>query len=238
MASIVSYLNGISAFIAVSMAFTFGAMFIIKYIRTKKRLMPYAAVLGITLGFFHMGTVVSFISLIITGSNIDFILGGYLGMTCVPIAILNAMYLGFTLFKPELVKKVLIIFGITVVVYFIAIFGFPDLMFGGTIPPEIILGETELADFSIRNVALYLVIFYILCVIVILGGGFYKLQKRIEGEEAKKAHWMFIAYMLFAIGAILDVTVPMAIVVVARAIMITSYYYLYKGFMGGLSRHE
>ncbi len=231
MTSILSYLNGISAIVAVSMAYLFGTLFIIKYLRQRKKLMPYTAIIGFSLGSFHMGTIVSFISLLVTGLNIDFVLGGYLGMSSVPIGIIDTMYLGFTIFKPELKTKVLILFIMTAIVYYIAIIFIPSDVFSGTIPPQIIPGENELVDFAVRGIVLYLIIFYIASVILIVVVGFYKLSKRITGEEQKKARWISIAFILYAISAILDVTAPVVIIVIPRAIMILSYYYLYKGFM-------
>ena len=150
-------------------------------------------------------------------------------MSAVPVGIICAMYIGFSLFKPEYTKKVLIIFLITGIVYYFAIFLYPDEMFGGSIP-VINPGEIELADFSIKSVALYLVIFYISCVIVILGGGFYHLSKRITGDDQKRVFKLFLAFILYAIAAIMDVLFPLTFIAIARFVMIVSYYFLYQGF--------
>ncbi len=229
MASILSYLNGISSLIALTMAYLLAFSFIIKYMRQKQNLLLSTAILCFSLGSFNLGTVISFFSLLITGNNIDFILAGYLGMTCVPIAILNAMNLGFSIFKPESRKRVLIFFSITAIVYYIPIFFLPGQMFGGEIPPEIIPGETELADFAIKSIVLYLTVFYVICVIVILGGGFLKLVRQLTGKERKKAWWLLNTFVLFAIAATLDVWIPTIIIVLPRVLMIISYYSLYRG---------
>ncbi len=176
-----------------------------------------------SVGILYLGSVASFFSLLITDSPLPIILHGYLAYTLVPFATLNALYLGFEIFAPEYTKKLLIIYGITCVVFLIAWFGFPTDMIGGTIVEGI-------PDISLKSIALYLVIFYILTALIVIGGGFFKLRKRVEGADKRKITLLAWAFVLFSIGGILDTAIPFQVVVIARVVMWISLWMMFKGF--------
>lgn len=220
-----TYVNGISALVIVVIANVIGVSFVRRYIQERKALQPYVALMGFTIAWFHMGVVVSFLALVFTGQNIDPMLAGILAYFIVPVAIIDVMYLGFTLFSPDYTKRVLLIYGLTAVVFYVAFFGFPEAMIGGEIPYE-----GAVVDTSLNSLVLGLVIFYIFSVLLILGWGFYRLSLRIEGPEQKKAKTLAWGFLLFAIGAIIETAIPTVAIVVARVIMAVGYYFLYRGF--------
>ena len=98
-------------------------------------------------------------------------------------------------------------------------------MIGGEIPYE-----GAVVDASLKSILLILTIFYIFSVLLVLGGGFYKLSKRIEGTESRKAFLVFVGFVLFTVAGIVETVASNAIYVLARALMATSYVFLYRGF--------
>lgn len=219
-------INGVSSLAILCFGCTIGAYFLVKYVKTRKHLLPYVSLVGFCLGAFYSGGSASFLATLITGKGVPILVAGLLSYSLVPLAILLGMYLGFTIFQPEHTKKVVVVFAATAIVYYIALFGFPTQMISGTEPTF----DDPMTDTGLRSVVLYLSIFYILSVIVILGGGFYRLTKRIEGEERVKARYLTWAWLLFSLAQIIEITILSSLVVIPRVITLVSLFFIYKGF--------
>ncbi|GAB4317398.1 MAG: hypothetical protein Kow0069_20130 [Promethearchaeota archaeon] len=223
-----TYMNGLSALAVMAFGYSTGVVFLAKYFREgrKKRLRPYVALTGFTGGSFYLGPVASFFHVLATGENLDFITYGFLSYAHVPLAIVNAMYLGFELFHPAVRNRVVALFAASAIPYWIALLGFPEAMVA---PEDVRPGE--LVDVQLQSVVLVLVTFYVLSTLFVLGGGFNHLRKRLpEGVERKKAGHLALGWVLFAAGAILDTVIATQFVVVARVVMAAGFYNISAGF--------
>lgn len=221
-----SYMNGLSALTIMVLATAFGVIFLYRYAKTKKDLLPYVAMVELSFSFLYLGPVVEFFSLLFTGTNISPGLYIILCYTIAPIGIVNWMYLGFSIFKEEWKKKVSWGFGVTIVPYYIALFGFTEAMY--EVDPGWMPGV--MLDVGLRSVAMILTVVYILAVIVVLGGGFYGLQKKLDpSPERKRARLFMTGWFLFGVGGIIDATIPTTFIVLGRVLMVACLIAIYKG---------
>ncbi|HMF32511.1 MAG TPA: hypothetical protein VKK79_13900 [Candidatus Lokiarchaeia archaeon] len=242
--------NGISACVVMFIGGSMGVQFLVRYFREKKGLMPFASFTGFTLVGLYLGPFATFWSLMFTGSNISFILYGQLSYAITPIAIMNAMWLGFTIFSPDKRKLALYIYLATAVPYYILLFGFPVFMFVqntscGSVSSEDCLsalnGTGQMADISLTSGLLALNAFYILSVILILTWGFYNLRQKISGEEQKRVTFLMLGFLFFGIAAMMENTLGAfgdIAKIVARVVMATCAVLNYMGFSYKLSRKE
>ncbi|MEX2717067.1 MAG: hypothetical protein Q6370_012260 [Candidatus Sigynarchaeota archaeon] len=224
--NIFSWLNGLSAVVVLAFGNVVGITLLIKYWRERKKLLPFAALMQLSVAYFFLGPAVTFFSLLLTSSNISPVAYGFLSYSHMPLSILNAMYLGYEIFNPKQRNKALLVFGLTGIVYYIALIGWPQHMFVGTPGAD----PMEMLDISLRSVILVCAMFYIVCVIFVLGGGFYFLRKKIEGIDRKRASNLSLSFLLFAFAAILDTVITSQLIMLARVIMALSVIYLYRGF--------
>ncbi|GAB4314491.1 MAG: hypothetical protein Kow0069_15970 [Promethearchaeota archaeon] len=222
-----TYLNGVTATATLSVGVLMGVTALAKYFRTnrEKKLLPVLSVLGFSFGSLYLGGTSTFFHLVATGENLSAVATGTLAYASAPIGIMAALYLGFSVFNPERLKAVMGIYAATTVVYYVAMFGFPEQNIGGEVPYE-----GAVMDASLESVLLALTLFYIASNLVFLGGGFYKLSKRIEGAERTKALLVFYGVLLFTVGGVIESVASSAIYVVARLLMATSYVLIYRGF--------
>ncbi len=223
---IFSWLNGISAVVVLVFGNVVGSSILLKYRRERKKLLPFAAIMQYSVAYFFLGPTVTFFTLLIASSNISPVTYGLLSYSHMPLAILNAMYLGYEIFNPKQRNKALLLFGITGIVYYVALIGWPQFMFVGTPGAD----PMEMLDISLKSVVLVCAMFYIVCVIFVLAGGFYFLRKKIEGIDRQRATNLAISFLCFAFAAILDTTITSQFMVLARIIMALSVIYLYRGF--------
>jgi hypothetical protein len=220
------FLNGISAMIVFIIGVLYGVKFLLYYLKLKKKFMPLVIILGLGVGCFYLGPTTSFLSLLISDSNIDGYLYAKLSYTHAPILILVAMYLGFDVFNPKLRNKVVSIFIVLAVVFWVVFLGFPELSV--KIAPDI---PGEIRDISFNGLALVLIATYLLSVLIILGGNFLKLSKKIKGEEQRKAKSLGYGWIMFTISGILDTIMTPELIVIARILMIVAAYLVFSGFM-------
>ena len=130
--TIITYASGISAMMVVCVGFLITIVSLIKYTKERKPMLPILAIIGICFGMFYLDITLSFITIMITGENqIPVLVSGWIAFGTGPIAMFCIMWITFEIFKPELKKKVLIIIGLSGIIYWILLFGFPDLMIGG-----------------------------------------------------------------------------------------------------------
>ncbi len=220
-----TYLNGISACAVAIVAGYMGVSFLLKYHREHKNLMPYVSILGFSFVGLYLGPLVTFWSLVFTGQNIDTLLYGQLSYVTAPIAILNGMWLGFSIFNPEKRKIAMYVFSIAAIVFYIALFGFPGDMMVSDAP-----AEGQMLDISLKSVVLVLLLFDIISVVLILDRGFYKLSRQITGVDRKRAINLFWGFIFFAIAGSLETVIATDFVVIARIIMMLFIVFVYMGF--------
>ncbi len=219
-----SFLNGISSFAINILGISFSIIFFHRFLIERKRLMPYVIILGFSVASLYSGPMVNFFSLLVSGQDLTVVQVGLLSHGFMPIAIINAMALGFEVFNPERKKLALGVYGLSSIPYYIAVIWWPELMFVGT--PM----AGEIADVSLKSVALACAIFYIASVLIILVMGFLYLAKRIEGDNRKRAYYGALTFLFFGIGAILDTVLSTSFIYFARVVTALSIICAFKAF--------
>jgi hypothetical protein len=121
-------------------------------------------------------------------------------------------------------KKVLLIYGASVIVFYVFMIGFPNDSLGGQL-------FMSLPDTTLKGVPMVLAVVYILSTFFVLGLGFYKLAKRIhEPQKQKKLMYLFWGFVVFGLGSAMEILIPTYVIFIARILEIVSSYLLYKGF--------
>ncbi len=219
-------MNSFGGFAVVTIAYAIGIVALVKYFKTKKSLLPYIALMAFTCGTFSIGSIIIFFMTIVTGS-VDYLIPGFIAYVSIPLAITNAMYVGFVLYNPSWTKRVVLVYSITGVVYYVAIFGFPTIMIR---PDPSGIGTT------LASICLYLAIFYVFSVFLVLGVGFLRLSRKMRyvgglHNEYRKCIYLFFAHIFFGFGAILDLAFSSEFIIIARILLATCYFLLGKGYL-------
>ncbi len=225
-----TYLNGISAIAIVIVAIVFGIRFMQRYRRENKKLMLFVSLLGFQFVGLYLGPFVSFWSLVFNDANISATLYGQLSYTVAPLAFVNSLWLGFSIFAPAKKKLVLIIFGLSAIPFYIALFGFPNVMIGTETDVALLNASGLMLDISLKSVVLGILALYILSGMLVLGTGFIRLRMKVGGAERKRATYLAIGAFLFGIAGMLDTTVSSEFIVIARMIMVTFLVVDYFGW--------
>jgi hypothetical protein len=226
--SFLTYLNGITALLILGFAYFNGFRFLFLYWDQRKKLMPLISLLAFSMGSFYLGLTVSFSSLVLTGSNIDGILFGFLAYIHSPISITIAIFLAYDIFKPHLRNRMVIIFIVIDLIWWISFFGFPNKMINVE-PSE----PGMLRDISLKSVILVIAGIYILSAVGLLGGNFYLLRRQLKDRDQlghKKATYQAIGWVLFGIGALGDIFLVYYWVIIPRIIMFVAYYLIFQSF--------
>jgi hypothetical protein len=219
-------INGISLTVIGTIATVFGVLFLRRYFREKKKLLPFVGILFLCWTAQYLGPLTTFWSLVFTAENIDPLLYYQLSYTITPFSIINAIWLSFSIFNEKRRTLVTIIYIVTAVPYHIAQFGFPTLMFTASTP-----AEGEILDLSLKSITLLLCFTYILTAMVVIGGSFLWLRKRVTGSERRRATYVGIGYIFFGFGTILDViSTTITVLIIGRILMAIYLVFIYLGF--------
>lgn len=226
-------INGISVMAVDLFAAIIGVKYIVQYFQKRKSLMPFVSILGWCWVVNYLGPLVTFWSLVITGHNIDPTLYFILSYTIPPISIMNAIWLGFEIFSPNKKKKVFSIFLISGVIYYIAEFGWTNLMFRINGDVNQLNANGQMIDMSVLSIIQLLCLCYILSAMFIIGGGFLWLRKRTKGVDRKRATYIFIGYIIAGFAVLLETTLGSlgdVFKIIARVMMATYLAFIYLGF--------
>jgi hypothetical protein len=226
--SISAYFNGISAIGVVVAAGVLGVGFLAKYIHEKKKLLPYVSIMGFSFVAFYLGPFTTFWSLVLYGVNINPILYTQLSYTVAPICVSDVMWLGFSIFNPDRKKIATGIFLLTIIPFYIFLFGFPSTqVLTNNIQPGDML---DIAFSPTIPVLLGLMGLYIVAAVFVLGGGFISLQRRISGVDKQRAIFVAIGLFCFGAGGSFEVLIASDYVVVARILIVIFLVFSYLGY--------
>lgn len=224
--SVFTYLNGLTALFLSFWGLINFIRFSLLYFKEKKKLQPFVALLGISMGSFSLGAAVSFISLLITGNNINYLFYGYLSYTLQPVTILAAMYIGFEIFNKEKQKLFVSIFTVLGVVFLVALYVWPEEFIKELIPES-----GELIDVSLGSIALLYSIVNLLSLPIIISRGFASLRQRVSDPEAvRRSKYLVRGWIVFAIAAILETVLASKFVIVPRVFMMAAFINIFAGF--------
>ncbi len=229
MVTVLAWLNGLTSLTIVTINLVIFVVFLLRYLKTKKSLMPYVSALGFCTSSFYWGPSVSFFALLFTESNIDKNLAGLLTYTLLPVATMLVMYIGFEIFNPERKRKAIGFVALTAIPFWIALFGFTDAMVG-TNP----VAEGELIEYYITSVVLVLASVYIVMILAFLCPGFYHLHKRVEGEAQQRSLALCRGFIIFCGASVIEVAFPQ-IALAARIANIVAFSLLWYGIYAAAS---
>ncbi len=223
---ITSYINGVFAIFLFSWGFLNFVQFFSLYFKDKKKLRPIVGIMGLSLGSFYLGPTISFFSLLFTGENIPYLLSGYLSYTMQPVVIIAAMLLGFDIFKPKKQNLIIGIFALLGIIFWIALYGWPELMI---IEPAHETGE--LLDVSLNHVVLIITIINFVSLPSILSSGFFKLRKNVSDPILRsKLLYLTRGWIVFAVVGILDAIIASKYTFIPRFFMSAAYFNIFNGF--------
>jgi len=203
------FLNGLSAF-GVLLINSINGIYV--YYKSKKldaKLLSYAALVILCMGFLWLAPTIDFLTILITENNLNpYWVYPILSYMWVAPAIIFSMYIGTELLIPDKKRYVLSIYVILGVIFEIVLFLFPAESFIVTIPNP---SGSNIIDTS----HVYGSITFIL-IAIFLGSGFVfdgigfltKMFKAKEKIVKKKFLYMSIGFILFTLVAVFDSLIP------------------------------
>jgi len=223
-------LDGLTASGILLSATIFALLSLYKSIKLKAKLLTWAALTMLFIGFLWLGPFIDFILVIFTEANITptsfYSILSY--MWVAPVLVVS-MYLGGSLLIPK--KKWFLVGGILVLGIIFEYF----LWFHTTESFTWVLANPgqDLIDASfVRTHPTFLLIaFFLIVALVFLGFGFLIKAKQATGELRKKFIYLALGFIIFVVCGALDsiLTLPVAIGFV-RGLMMTFALWMYLGF--------
>ena len=226
--------NGLSAMLILVTGYIIAIRLLFAIRQSESKLLPAQALFAFGLASFYTGTVVSFWVLYFTGSNLQPLeLVGILDFTIAPIGTCAAMWLGFSMIKPSLVKPMVTIYAITAIPFWANLW-FNWLGPSQNIPP---VGPGDLVDIGLLNLSGIFTAIYILSLILIVGGGFIYLAKISTGDIKKRSTLYAIGIILFSFCGIVETQIHLIemglsiVLVLVRFVMVAAYIVLYRAMI-------
>ncbi len=232
-------LNGLSATMILVTGYFIAIRLFAAIHHNESKLLPWQGLFALAFGSFYLGTVVSFWTLIFTGTNFEpYSVAAIMCYTVSPLGIACAMYIGFSMIKPKLAKPMTWIFALTAIPFWTNLwFNIPDTAstianvgtgIGGTFDKT-----ADLIDIELLSWSNFFTAFYIISMLVILGIGFIYLATHSTGEIRSRATNYAIGLILFSACGILDsrgIFTGIGILFV-RIAMVVAYLFLYKAMV-------
>jgi len=226
--------NGLSAMLILVTGYIIAIRLLFAIRQSESKLLPAQALFAFGLASFYTGTVVSFWVLYFTGSNLQPLeLVGILDFTIAPIGTCAAMWLGFSMIKPSLVKPMVTIYAITAIPFWANLW-FNWLGPGQNIP---VPGPGDLVDIVLANLSSLFTAIYILSLILIVGGGFIYLAKNSTGDIKRRSIYYTVGIMLFSFSGIVETQVRLvemglsSVLLIVRFVMVAAYVVLYRAMI-------
>ncbi|TFF96279.1 MAG: hypothetical protein EU547_06595 [Promethearchaeota archaeon] len=234
-------LDGITAGIIVITGALFGALSFYHAKKLGAKLLYYAGILVIVVGFLWLGPFTEFLSVLFFSTNIPGEVYGWLSYFWVAPGITLAMYIGGELLAPDKKKLILAIFIILGIIFELWIFLFPNgnTEYGLGIFPILDWGtfewEAPAADGLINtgfnmSLAYILVFIFLISVLIFDAIGFGLKAKQSTGELRRKFTYLSIAFTIFFVCGLLDSVIPVGLLTgIVRGVMATFAIWTYLG---------
>ncbi len=226
-ASAEAILNGVSATMILVTGYLITIRLLLAIRKSESKLLPWQALFAFALGSFYLGTVSSFINLLLNNVNLETRLVAILCYSITPLGIGAAMYIGFSMIKPSWAKPMAWIFGLSGIPFWANLwFGWPENGIGTALPYN---PSVDLIDIELESLSNYFTIIYIVSMMAVLGVGFIILAFRSTGEIRTRSRNYAIGLILFSVAGAIDSRglfsgPPM---VVVRVLMVVAYIFLY-----------
>ncbi len=223
-------LDGLTASGIILSATIFALLSLYKSIKLKAKLLTWAALTMLFIGFLWLGPFIDFILVIFTETNITPTpLYSILSYMWVAPAIVVSMYLGGSLLIP---KKKWFLVGSMIVLgvifeYFLWFYTTDSFTWVLVTPGQDLID----ASFVRAHPTFFLIAFFLVVSLVFLGFGFLLKAKQATGELRKKFIYLALGFIIFVVCGALDSIVPPGIAIgFVRGVMMTFALWMYLGF--------
>ncbi len=229
MLSNTGWLDGITASGVVIFGIVFGIYFIYHSKKVEAKLLSYVGLLVIFAGLAFLGVFLDFLSVVITGKNLNNTYGmiGLLSYVWIAPLIVVGIYLGAELMTPKrkglLTGIYLVLMGIFEILLFLDPFGSFDFVY----PQK---SGDALIDYNLNleSPAGILMIIFILSMVGFLGIGFLIKAFQATGEIRKKFLLLSLGVFLYCIFGLLEsLTVPGYALIIIRIGYISGPLFMY-----------
>ncbi|MFX1276000.1 MAG: hypothetical protein ACFFBP_16140 [Promethearchaeota archaeon] len=234
-----TYLNGMSATIACIVGYIIGFIALFRYLKEKRTALSYVSYIGFFMGTVYLDITLSFITVLVFHENlISPLISGWItftpsiGLT----AVLSRLATKTFLIRIEKLALILIIILVPLflfLLYWIPLnFGDLNIVFGGGEDPNSFLIKPQ-AGIAFGTI----LTFFLILNIYVFSGGFYKLSRKLEGQERTRCLLLTWAFLIFSIGSIIEITIPAEflftniILFPTRILLVICYFLFYQGFL-------
>jgi hypothetical protein len=229
MVSTLGYLDGLTATGIILSSVIFGLLSFYHARKLEAKLLAVAGIMVIFIGLFWLGPFADFLSLLITGKNLEpnFIYG-WLSYIWVAPAIIVSMYLGSELMVPEKKKIIIGVYAVLGIIFeFFVLF---DVKGTFTFTLNRAGQDTIDASFKRTSIAYLLVAVFLISTLIFLGIGFALKAKQATGEIRKKFTYLSIGFIVFVICGALDSVLSVGVAIgLVRIVMMTFALWMYLG---------
>ena len=220
-------LDGLTATGIILSASIFALLSLYKSIKLKAKLLTFAALTMLFIGFLWLGPFIDFILVTFTGTNITPIeLYSLLSYLWVAPVLIFAMYLGGELLLPKrkwILVGAFIILG-SIFEYFL--WFQTDQSFTWTLIP----GGLIDASFVRTHPTFLLIALFLVTALVFLGIGFLIKAKQATGDLRRKFFYLGLGFTIFVVCGALDSIIPPGFAIgIVRGIMMTFALWMYLG---------
>ena len=233
-----TYLNGISAIAVWFIGYLIGFVALVRRTRKKNKVLTNLSIFGYSIGTFYLDITISFFTVLFWEENlVDPLISGFIAFFAVMPTVIVGIRLSLKYFAPKIEKPLLIFAILLTPVYYVMLFVVP-LMFGET---NLVLGGfvdsiSLLVKHEARILLWLLVTTFLILTIGLLGGGFFKLSRSLEGTKRKRSLQISIGFIIFGIGNWIDMTLPASelttiLLVPTRFALVVAYWLIFRGFL-------
>ena len=230
--SLLGWLDGLTSTIIIIFGFIAASIILIKAIKMNARILKYGAIMSYFSVLLWLGPTIDFITILLTGTNLDNTIGGglygLLSYMWVAPAIITAMYLGAELLIPSKKKTIIIIYIIIGIVFEFFLFFDTENSFIFTLPPD---GPgTALIDsrFNSRSITFLLVGVFLASLVALNAIGSIREAYKSTGVVRKKFIALAIVFIVFVGVAIVDAYLQAGFILfISRTAMIIVAVLLY-----------
>lgn len=225
------WLEGLTASSVISVGIILGLISIIKGRKLKAKLLTVLGLAIFFIGFLYLGPTTDFLTVIITGSNINSIfwgrgIYGILSYLWIAPALICAMYIGGELLTPKR-KWILVIIYLVLGIVFEYFLWFQT---DNTFVIDLVPGEIIDSSFVILYPTFLLMALFILSILIFHGIGFLIKAIKATGVLRKKFLLLAIGFIIFSVAGAGDSLVNPGIgLVIVRLAMISSIILMYLG---------
>lgn len=227
----IGWLDGGTAAMVIILSAFFGLYSAYKSKKLNAKLLLYAGLTIFFIGLLYLGPFTDFLTILITGQNLDnsFGLYGILSYMWIAPALVLAMYIGADLIVPKHKKIIVGIYLILALIFEYFLFTQTMSSFEFLFPPS--QGEDLIdSSFVMGSVTFLLIAIFLLSVLIFNGLGFLQKALRSTGELRKKFSSLSFGFILFTIcGAFDSLVAPGIALALVRIGMVSSTWFMYRG---------